>query len=177
MMMQTTQLYTLEAQAFGGETLHVLGTPDRLLDLRRITARSCGIPQLIRDLEDAGFVITQPQSVVFDPSDPVWAGSLVRFPDTAPHSYAGRSLQVVSAADGLPALVDAETEELLMADDRPWRKADAHPMKGGQLIDPDMPFEQIPLGPVIVPEGQFRSKEDEAAFIADLRLAGYEITT
>jgi hypothetical protein len=174
-MNQPVELYTIDLQPMGGEILHVLGAPDRLIDLRRLAVRAAGTTQLLRDLKNEGFTVVEPQSLVFNPSEPAWAGCMVRFPDTAPHVYAGQALRVVVAEDGLPALLDPQTQEMLMADDRPWRRGEAHPMKGGQLVDPDIPFEQVPLGALVVPEGQFKTPEDEAIFLSDMSTAGYII--
>jgi hypothetical protein len=169
------QLYTVVTADHPYDPVFVLGPPGRATDLRGIAARQT-VGALIKDeLEAAGFSVMEPEPVVFEPMAPHWHGARVRFPEDAPHIYAGRELRVDSAFDGLPVLVDPETQLLLMADDMPWQASEPRTMTGGLLVTPAYPFEQIPLGPLQVPEQQFAREEDLQDFKRALRVSGYVV--
>lgn len=169
------QLYTVFTADHPYDPVFVLGAPGRAADLRGIAARQT-VGALIKDaLEAAGFSVMEPEPVVFESMAPHWHGARVRFPEDAPHIYAGRELRVDSAFDGLPVLVDPETQLLLMADDMPWQATEPRTMTGGLLVTPAYPFEQIPLGRVLVPEQQFANEDDLQDFKRALRVAGYVV--
>lgn len=169
------QLYTVFTVDQPYDPVFVLGSPGRAADLRGIVARLTAGALVKEALEAAGFAVMDPEPVVFDPVAPSWSGALVRFPDDAPHVYAGKTLRVDVAPDGLPALIDPETQIMLMADDMPWRSADPQAMTGGLLVTPAIAFEQVPLGPVLIPEQQFATGELVQAFRRALQAAGYVV--
>jgi hypothetical protein len=118
--------------------------------------------------------------IAYDPKQPQWDGVYVRFPDDAGHEYAGKSLRVTPAADGLPMLVDPSSGELLAADDMPlrWLQPDPSekPVRAGQLLVEPPTFEQVPLGPIQIMEGQL-SLEEEGVLLRALQDAGYAVQT
>ena len=126
------------------------------------------------ELERVGLRFTEPSVIIHDPVQPAWEGVRVQFPADAGHEFAGMTLAVTQAADGLPALVDPKTGDLLMADDMPLRQAIAteRAQRGGQLLVTPVGFEQIPLGPVEIPQGQMDS-EQLRTFLAALEAAGF----
>ena len=91
-------------------------------------------------------------------------------------AYAIKTLAVSQAADRLPMLIDPEHGDFLAADDMPVRqvKEPEAAVRAGQLLVAAPSFEQVPLGPIRISEGQF---EDQAleAFIRALEAAGYEM--
>ena len=130
---------------------------------------------MIARLSDLGMSVVQESTIVHNPQQVSWEGVYVRFPEDARHEYAGKTLLVTQATDGLPILVDPVHGDWLGADDMPlrWGEPDS-PVRAGQMLVPDPGYEQVPLGPLMIVSGQF-DRAGEQAFRAALEAAGYEV--
>jgi hypothetical protein len=153
-------------------------TPEPDLVVRRILDRGYRSPGVLEQLlNEAGLTLIEPKVIDCEYRTGVPTSRMVRFPADAPHDYAGREVIArFHEFDGLPYLFDEDVGQMIMPTDRPWsaRSADEHG-RYGLIEDTALFVEQVPLGPLLVPEEQFASPEERSFFIASLREAGYEV--
>ena len=151
---------------------------DAELHVRRVLDECTHEDGIRRGLQAAGLVLQDPISIVVDGPDKQALPRYVRFPAEAQHILAGNTVRVdYASADNLPYLVDPQTESYLLPSDMPFRRvaSDTPPSVRGLVLDPADGYEQIPLGPLEVPEEQFADVTQRDRFIRDLIDAGYEV--
>lgn len=130
---------------------------------------------MVTYLQSQGLQVVDSTVIVDDPHKPFWEGAYVSFPQDAGHEYAGKTLMVSEAADGLPMIVDTDQGEMLSSDDMPLKYREtnsAEAVQSGQLWIVPPSFEQVPLGALLIPHGQF-PEEQAKEFAQVLREAGY----
>lgn len=169
-----THLYILYAEDSPFEPSYAIGPAGLEPQVRAATRLPSAL--MHEHLLACGLEVVDASVISHDPQKPFWEGAYVRFPQDAGHEYAGKTLALAQAADGLPMLVDPDHGDLLAADDMPLRQVPepSTASRAGQLLVTEPAFEQVPLGPVWIPEGQFDGQTLEA-LIGVLEAAGYEV--
>ncbi|NEX60207.1 hypothetical protein [Noviherbaspirillum galbum] len=172
------QIVVLHSISGDPERQHVLLAPKTMafpedaanLVIRRVaeTNKDLAWEEVLPALLEAGFTEAANVIIVNRPWDESLTSNQmtfkVRFPVTAPHEYAGKTLEATNSTpfeDGSVVLIDAD-KQMLNSDDQLWHKD-----------QPDML--QVPIGPVELPDAQFATPSEYRRAARMLLGSGYQL--
>lgn len=172
------QIFILNSISGDPERQHVLLAPKSMAfpeDVANLTIRR--VAELNKDITwedvrqpllDAGFTEADNVITAVRPWDESLSSSQmtfkVRFPVTAPHEYAGKTLEATNATpfeDGTVVLIDEE-KQMLNAQDHLWHKE-------------QVALVQVPIGPIELPDAQFATPSEYRRAARLLTGSGYQI--
>jgi hypothetical protein len=172
------QIFILNSISGDPDRQHVLLAPKSMafpedvanLTIRRVieTVKDLTWDDVRQPLLDAGFMEADNVITAVRPWDESLMSSQmtfkIRFPVTAPHEYAGKTLEATNSTpfqDGTVVLIDEE-KQMLNADDQLWHKE-------------QVTMVQVPIGPIELPDSQFASPSDYRRAARLLTGSGFQI--